>query len=146
MIGARDKEEQQVAELVTAIKDNNDLTGIRNTEEEEDLLGKLNRRYFEQEYNHKEEKHRLSISYFKLTLWFIAVYIACVLAVIVFVGLGYLRYDASVINIFLGTTSIHVIGLGYVAMRWLFPNTHRYKQNDIRPSGTHPKDMVKEDV
>lgn len=51
----------------------------------------------------------------------IFVYIAIILTIFIAIGFLKLSYDSSVVNVFLGTTSVHIIGLAYVVAKWLFP-------------------------
>lgn len=57
----------------------------------------------------------------------IFVYIAAILLVFIAIGCSSLKYNSSVVNVFLGTTSIHIIGLAYVVANWLFPHSKKSK-------------------
>lgn len=55
----------------------------------------------------------------------IFIYIAIILLIFIAIGHSSLKYDSSVVNVFLGTTSIHIIGLAYVVANWLFPHSKK---------------------
>ena len=95
----------------------------KNTPEEEDLDSESNSKMMEVNIQIKKDKHELSVYYFKKTYWFICGYIVIIVVMVAFIELGWLKCDRYVITTFLGTTSINIIGLAYIAMRWLFPNS-----------------------
>lgn len=55
----------------------------------------------------------------------IFIYIAIILLIFIAIGHSLLKYDSSIVNVFLGTTSIHIIGLAYVVANWLFPHSKK---------------------
>ena len=60
---------------------------------------------------------------------FVAIFIYIVAILLIFIAIGRLslKYNSSVVNVFLGTTSIHIIGLAYVVANWLFPHSKKAK-------------------
>ncbi len=116
--------EEKIIEIIKNQKDQNSETE-ENTNDEENLDSDLNKKQAEQYLKIAEDKHKLAINYFKYTYWIIIGYISIITSIVICIGFESLIYDNYVINIFLGTTSINIIGLGYIAMRWLFPNSYK---------------------
>ncbi|MCV3443927.1 hypothetical protein L8W64_08220 [Campylobacter sp. IFREMER_LSEM_CL1097] len=117
-----DNTDKTIAKIINNQKEQNDNTD-KNTKDEENLDSDLNKKQAEQYLNMIKDKHNLSIDYFKYTYWIIIGYISIITLIVILIGFEFLIYDNYVINIFLGTTSVNIIGLGYIAMRWLFPNS-----------------------
>ncbi|MFV0948318.1 hypothetical protein [Campylobacter jejuni] len=116
--------EETIIKIINNQKDQNSETE-ENTNDEENLDSDLNKKQAEQYLKIAEDKHKLAINYFQYTSWFIMTYIIAIVIIVILIGFSILKYDNYVINIFLGTTSINIIGLGYIAMRWLFPNSYK---------------------
>ena len=116
------KKSNQIKDKIKIITQNSKDYGRENTENEEELDSEINSRYMQQELDHNEDKHKLSLCYFKIIILFIFGYITLILLLFFCIGMQWLKYNSSDIGVFLGTTSIHIIGLGYVVVHWLYPN------------------------
>lgn len=80
----------------------------------------------QQEYDARDRDYKIQLKdrrvrWARRILIAIFVYIIAILAIFVAMGALKLQYNPSVMNVFLGTTSVHVIGLAYVVAKWLFP-------------------------
>ncbi|AFI05165.1 hypothetical protein [Helicobacter cetorum] len=86
-----------------------------------------------QEMKWNEEINKQRKYWTKFIFGVIFTYIIVIILIFCAIGFGWLKYnDSSVVNIFLGTTSVHVIGLAYIVAKWLFPHLKDSKPYDAQ--------------
>lgn len=73
------------------------------------------------ERNRLKEEHDLRKKYLRLVFWFVVIFVASVMTIIVFCAKSVLSLSDDVQMTLLGTTTVDLVGLLYIAFNWLFP-------------------------
>lgn len=70
---------------------------------------------------HREEEHKLRKKYLRNIFIFIIAFVAIVMAMLYLCAAGYIHLANNVLITLLSTTTADIIGLLYIAFKWLFP-------------------------
>lgn len=74
-----------------------------------------------QENEERRELHDIRKKYMILVFECTKNYIVLVLIILVLYGVNFLKFDSSVIITFLTTTTLNVLGIAIIVVKWLFP-------------------------
>lgn len=69
---------------------------------------------------HKEE-HQLRKLFLHFVFWFVVAFVVAVMTCLVLCATGVFHLTEKVQMTLLGTTTIDIVGLLYIAFKWLFP-------------------------
>ena len=76
----------------------------------------------DQELEQHREEHGLRKRYLLSVFVFVQLFVFCVMAILVLCATSVLVLGERVQMVLLGTTTIDLVGLLYIAFKWLFPN------------------------
>ena len=87
-------------------------------------LSKTPKEYREEEENRQHKKiFEFRIKIYRWLFWSICCYILLVLVLLLMTGyINGFKLDSSVLITLLSTTSANILGVFYIASKWLFPN------------------------
>jgi len=101
------------------IKD--DSTYKNNAEKEDAAFTRANRDDKLHQLNHAQTLREYQKSFLNKSFYIIVVWIILIHAVLLSVGLEWIKLDVMVITTYLASTTVSVLGIMGIALHWLFP-------------------------
>ncbi len=107
------------SDFIKKTKDSQNIKAESATQEQKlDLAEPLSKEE-EQDLVHKNDKHELAVKIYKKLFWAICVYIFLVLLLLVG-NEHYFQLKSQVLITLLSTTTANILGVFYIASKWLY--------------------------